>query len=53
MKIAVGVVLLLAIACYFLLPVLVPPVVAHGSCQSLQAEWARKEADSDPPFFVR
>lgn len=37
MKMAV-VVLLLAVVCYFLIPVLVPPVTAHGSCQSLQAE---------------
>lgn len=46
MKITVVVVLLLAFTCYFLLPVLVPKVEAHGSCQSLRAEWARKLADS-------
>ena len=46
MKMTVGVVLLLAFACYFLLPALVPPVAAHGSCQSLEAEWVRKASDA-------
>lgn len=46
MKMIVVVVLLLAFTCYFLLPALVPPVEAHGSCQSLQAEWVRKAADA-------
>ena len=44
MKITIVVLLLLAVACYFLFSALVPPVAAHGSCQSLQAEWARKVA---------
>lgn len=46
MKITGVVVLLLAFTCYCLLPVLVPKIEAHGSCQSLRAEWARKLADS-------
>lgn len=46
MKMIVVAVLLLAFICYFFVPVLVPPVDAHGSCSGMKAEWVRKAADA-------